>query len=475
MESLYSILEQQKNDTSPVLPEREYYKSSLVGLSHAVEDVVMNLNLHATLFVTFQRFEFFLDELERYQKLAQTCQNIYIFCHGIEKEKIKEFYEKFTNVKFIEISPTSPLAREWHIIVSHQEYPMMFVAKEVILSEQDEMTREYDEFRTFKGYFDFIPERVDESVKFFCDQLSIVGKDIPTIDSCSLTDSSINFLNNFINNSLLLLEDQNRDLLEITKNYTKFKTDMENMKKIHDRFLPRKSPAVPGLDIESFYAPANQVGSDFYQYIQFENKLVFYITDVTGHGFDGALINIFIRETIKNSLLSFSKQNEISAEKIMNELAQSYVIENFPHDQFACVLIGVIDTENLVTTISNAGIETPPLLCDNREMTSELPVKGLPLTSAVDSDMLIYDQNRFTLTGQDLLLISSDGINQGQQFSNYEKMKQILVANKELSSQEIVHNITSQLLGVSSHEESLELSMEDDVTLISIKIESNRI
>ena len=56
-----------------------YSRPSMIAISHAIEDVVMNFQLESDLFVSFQKFEFFLYEKERYLELEKFCRKIFIF------------------------------------------------------------------------------------------------------------------------------------------------------------------------------------------------------------------------------------------------------------------------------------------------------------------------------------------------------------------------------------------------------------
>jgi len=75
MNGLYGQLS--KNISS--MDKTVYVKSSMVCISHAIEDIVINFSLKAEMYVLFQEFDFFLFEKERYLKLDQLCQkNVYL-------------------------------------------------------------------------------------------------------------------------------------------------------------------------------------------------------------------------------------------------------------------------------------------------------------------------------------------------------------------------------------------------------------
>lgn len=141
-----------------------YSKSSMVAISHAIEEVVLQAGLKADLYVCFQNFEFFQQEQERYMELAQFCNQIYIYATAINYQKLMDVAPKAENIRFIEISSISTLANEWNVMVDHREAPMMLVTHEVTGGEEDagDMFAWYqeDDFRLFSGYLTFEPEPV---------------------------------------------------------------------------------------------------------------------------------------------------------------------------------------------------------------------------------------------------------------------------------------------------------------------------
>ncbi len=133
-----------------------YSKSSMLAISHALEDVVLNFELHADLFVSFQSFEFFLAEKQRYLKLEKCCRKVFVFVRHIDRHQLAEF----TNTVFVEIDPHSPLADEWSVIVNHPTHPIVLTTTE----RYDLRTSGGDDFRYFKGFLSFDPVVVKVAV-----------------------------------------------------------------------------------------------------------------------------------------------------------------------------------------------------------------------------------------------------------------------------------------------------------------------
>ena len=143
------MLEFSKIDMSEAssIEQKIYTKSSMIAISHGLEDMVIEFKLKAELFVTFQKFEFFLVEIERYKVLDSLCKKMYIFAKNIDFDAIKDF----KNTVFIQLREGDPLAQKWDVIIKHPIHPAVFLSKEVLYPEPIKE----DEFRRFMGFLSF--------------------------------------------------------------------------------------------------------------------------------------------------------------------------------------------------------------------------------------------------------------------------------------------------------------------------------
>ena len=65
--------------------------------------------------------------------------------------------------------------------------------------------------------------------------------------------------------------------------------DLNKAKVLHEQFLPSDFPPLEELECASYYQPAKKIGGDFYNVLKMDDRLIFYIVDVTGHALDGAM------------------------------------------------------------------------------------------------------------------------------------------------------------------------------------------
>jgi putative two-component system response regulator len=157
-----------------------YSKPSMIAISHAVEDVVINFNLEADLFVSFQQFRFFLYEKDRYLKLEKCCRRVFVFARNIDRNEISAF----CNTDFIEISPQSPLADEWSIVVNHPKHSIILTTTE----QYDRQMPGDDDFRYFKGLLSFDPGVAKVAVNQIILNLKMISIDYKP---CKISESNL--------------------------------------------------------------------------------------------------------------------------------------------------------------------------------------------------------------------------------------------------------------------------------------------
>ena len=76
--------------------------------------------------------------------------------------------------------------------------------------------------------------------------------------------------------------------------YRLISEDVNKAREIHSRFLPETLPQIANFNFAYSYKPAQNIGGDFFNIQKIGQQLLIYLVDVSGHGLDGAILNIFI-------------------------------------------------------------------------------------------------------------------------------------------------------------------------------------
>lgn len=211
MDGLFKQVED-KLDDSMKLEKKTYNKSSMVAISHAIEEIVLKYKISANLYVTFQKEEFFLIEKEKYKKLDKLCNSISLFADEFSKKSKEGFSEttNFYNLNDFSNDLVSSLKTEWTVIVQHPLYSMALLTKEVPESQEIEK----DAFRRFKGNFTFDKDTVNNTIDILNYMLEKEDINLPKYDSEKISssneiaDKQSEIILPFLNNALKEIEEK---------------------------------------------------------------------------------------------------------------------------------------------------------------------------------------------------------------------------------------------------------------------------
>jgi PAS domain S-box-containing protein len=268
-------------------------------------------------------------------------------------------------------------------------------------------------------------------------------------------------------------------VLDITKEHkqerkikqvvSKLEEQFEKAGKLHDQFLPTRTPKFDELTIATYYSPAERLGGDFYNFIKLENYLIFYISDVSGHDLSGSMLNIFLKETINTYLISNNickNTKMLHPAKILSYINQRYNEETFPEDYFICLMLGVLDLNTNKITFANAGVQFSPLLIKQKAKIEKFPCGGMPISFVSSGE---YTVCNLKLEAGDAFFLNTDGLieqTNGIQNQIYGQKRLINVLEKNTASSpaQIIEAIYSDFLSFRD-----KTPVQDDVTFLIIK------
>jgi sigma-B regulation protein RsbU (phosphoserine phosphatase) len=229
--------------------------------------------------------------------------------------------------------------------------------------------------------------------------------------------------------------------------------------------MPHSDPVNDKLEISGTCIPANEVGGDFFDYFLLDNdqtKFGIMVGDVSGKAMKAAITAIMS----SGMIISETRSNR-SISRILDNVNKS-LINKIERNMFVSVCLCLIDTECKKLSISNAGLNKPILLSDGK--IEFLQSEGPRLPLGVKSD-IHYEQTNYNLKKNDLIILTTDGINEAQN------------VNRELFSDERLKNhilkIDSKILSVLDIKNSIIKEVQqfikkdkpnDDMIVIVIRI-----
>jgi sigma-B regulation protein RsbU (phosphoserine phosphatase) len=142
-------------------------------------------------------------------------------------------------------------------------------------------------------------------------------------------------------------------------------SELELAQDVQKMLLPQEVPNIPGLEIAAFSRPAQIVGGDYFDFVDFSNGLHgLAIADVAGHGVSASLHMASIQALLRTLV----PINESPAE-VMRQVHKLF-IHNIRFETFVTFFIGAFDSSTKTLTFSNAGHQ-PPLVLHNKKSKKE--------------------------------------------------------------------------------------------------------
>jgi len=172
-------------------------------------------------------------------------------------------------------------------------------------------------------------------------------------------------------------------------------------REIQLNLLPKSNPDIPGFDIAGLSIPAENVGGDYYDFIQLDkHRLAIGLGDVSGKGMAASLVMSNLQATIRGQTSVNMKVNECL------ERANKLLFHSTDSKTFVSLFYGILDTQKNTLSYANAGQNTPFLFPKNKKAFL-LKTHGLALGMQED---VYYQKDQISLNPEERLLIYSDGI-----------------------------------------------------------------
>jgi DICT domain-containing protein/signal transduction histidine kinase len=165
--SVLSELQQTLKAKDISVRPQTYFKSSLIALSHAMEDQVLAEDQSPLVIANFQRERFYRQEAHRYQRIAQKTDQVYVL--SAPETEFKNHSGIYETVAF---DRQDALAQEWHLVVVGQQYATCLICRERTNTPAPEAPSETDTSRRFEGIWTFDRQVSIESARILLDRVT---------------------------------------------------------------------------------------------------------------------------------------------------------------------------------------------------------------------------------------------------------------------------------------------------------------
>ena len=228
--------------------------------------------------------------------------------------------------------------------------------------------------------------------------------------------------------------------------------------------LPQEVPNIPGLEIAAFSRPAQIVGGDYFDFIDFSNGFNgLAIADVAGHGVSASLHMASIQALLRTLV----PLNQPPAE-VMRQVHKLF-IHNIRFETFVTFFIGAFDSSTKTLTFSNAGHQPPLVLYKNKskiESVEMLRPTGAAIGLVEEAE---FSEKKIELQEEDLLVLYTDGVTEAMNTNNQqfgrERLEKLVRHAEHMPVKDVIQKIRLSL------EEFIEgKPLADDTTLVVCRI-----
>ncbi len=253
-----------------------------------------------------------------------------------------------------------------------------------------------------------------------------------------------------------------------------FVTDLTEQKKalalagkVQRSMIPRSAPRIPGLDIAGRSDSCDEVGGDYFDYLQDEGgasrHLKVVVGDISGHGVDAALLMTTARAFIRSRAAQ-----EASPGRAVTLMNHDLCLDMEDTGHFMTLFYMDLDPAARRARWVRAGHEPAQVYDPGRNRFEELAKGGLPL--GVDEGF-VYDECRLDdLKPGTIIALGTDGIwetrDPAGHFFGKQRFRDVLRENASRSAEEILAAVFEAL-----HRFSRGIPAEDDITLVIVKID----
>ncbi len=268
----------------------------------------------------------------------------------------------------------------------------------------------------------------------------------------------IRSLNNSLTEAIAGLREKQRSLDE----------DIASAATIQRTLLPLQEHfKMSEIEIAWKFHPCNFIGGDIFNVLRIdEDRVAFYILDVSGHGVPSAMVAVSISQHFQELInLNHSGQSELlkAPGQLMRDLDREFPLMRF--DKYFTIFYMVINhkTRNLI--YSSAG--HPPAILLHKDKSYDLLKKGGSILG-VDSQ-IPFEEESIQLVDGDRIILYTDGVyefeDSKEKFFGMERFLSLVEDNKHDPVNRITEKIFQTLFEFGGN-----APIKDDISLMAISI-----
>lgn len=285
--------------------------------------------------------------------------------------------------------------------------------------------------------------------------LLLVGK---KVSAKNFDAADMNFIESLGNISASSLENERLIKEELEK--LRLESELNYAHEIQKNLMPKQNPDSSWLEIAGINLPSEQVGGDYYDFIDAgDGKIGFVIADVSGKGLPASLIMANLQAALRITAPAESALSDTISR--VNQI----LYDNTAGDKFVTLFYGVTDSKSRTMTYINAG-HNPPVLVSQSGGIRYLDQGGLIL--GFTDKPFPFKQETLSIASGDIIVMFTDGVTEAQNAEKVDyteqRLESVIYNNRMKNAKAILDAIIEDV-----NEYCKGNAQYDDITLIVIK------
>ena len=249
-----------------------------------------------------------------------------------------------------------------------------------------------------------------------------------------------------------------KDVTEIRK-YHEQEVQLRLARGVQERFNP-STPYVPGLDIAAASHPAAETGGDYFDFIEAPDGVMYVaIGDVSGHGFDAALIMALTRAYMR----SFATLG-MDVGELLGRVNRA-LIGDLEAERYVTMMLVRLDVANASIAYASAG-HIPGVLLDHSDGSDwVMESTGIPLGLFPDAT---FATRRCQFRPEQILVLGTDGASETSNVEGKEFGRDGVLDYVRRHAHDSAEEIAAGLYGAARSFGASD-NQHDDITSVIVK------
>jgi len=240
--------------------------------------------------------------------------------------------------------------------------------------------------------------------------------------------------------------------------------ELDVSRQLQKMLLPKNEEleAIDGLDIAGFMEPADEVGGDYYDVLQYSGGILFAIGDVTGHGLESGALAMMVQSAVR-SLLAYDQTEPVHFLNALNQMVFHNVVRMNAEKNLTLALLSYQDGELCLTG------QHEEIIVVRQGKVELIDTMELGFYIGLEEDIAQFvHQATVPLNAGDVVVLYTDGITEAFNMKKteygLERLGKIIQQNWQQTAHEIQQAVIEdvrQFIG--------EQKVFDDMTLLVLK------